>query len=73
MISIYLFLQMISSDKPVIRLDEVIIEGNIRKPALVEISGSKLNERVEEIALSSLIRLENELLKSGSLPKKTKK
>jgi hypothetical protein len=62
---IFLSVFLISADgvKPVIRLDEVIIEGNLRRPNLIELRGSHLDEKVQKAALQNLIRLENRLLK----------
>ncbi|MBN8556018.1 MAG: hypothetical protein J0L93_11275 [Deltaproteobacteria bacterium] len=64
-----LSLLILSAEKPVIRLDEVIIEGNLRRPNLIEIQGSKLDEKVQRTALQNLIRLEEKLLKPSSFKK----
>ncbi|MDB5039054.1 MAG: hypothetical protein JWQ35_2582 [Bacteriovoracaceae bacterium] len=69
MSSFFLFAFLVASEKPVIRLDEMTIEGHIRRPALVELEGSKLQDHIDEVALSSLMRLESELLKPGATPK----
>ncbi len=52
------------TDRPqtVIELDDAMIQGTIRKPGLMEVKGSKLQEKIEETALSHLIRLEKRLL-----------
>lgn len=49
--------------KPVIRLDEALIEGDIRKPGIIEIHSTNVEKKIEEIALKNLVRLEEELLK----------
>jgi len=46
---------------PVIHLDEVYVEGSIRKPSLIELKKSHLPEAIEKAALSNLIRLEKKL------------
>lgn len=58
-----LFFALLLSDKPVIHLDEVIIDGKVRKPSLIEIEGSKLNDQIEAVALRHLLKLERELQK----------
>jgi hypothetical protein len=69
MISFFLAIQLMSSERPVIRLDELRIEGQIKRPGITEIESSKLERDIEEIAFSSLIRLEKELLKPASITK----
>lgn len=61
---ITLFLLILAQDRPVIRLDEALIKGNIRKPNLVEIKGSQLQEIIEEKALKNLLQLEKRILDS---------
>jgi len=46
----------------VIELDQVQIEGEIRRPPLVELESSRLSEVIEETALQNLIELEKRLL-----------
>lgn len=57
-----------SIERPVIRLDEIQIKGKVRGPAIVELQASQLNERIEEIALLSLIKLESKLLELRPRP-----
>ena len=60
-------LLILGADKPVIRLDEVIIEGHLRRPSMIEIQGSKLDEKVQKAALQNLIRLEQRLLRANPI------
>lgn len=57
-------LSLLSTSKPVIRLEDSLIRGRIRQPNLVELEASDLDRRIEEAALKSLIRLENQLLEA---------
>lgn len=57
-----------SVERPVIQLDEVRIKGKVRGPAIVELQASQLKERIEEIALQSLIKLESKLLELRPRP-----
>ena len=61
MTGITLFL-LIQTERPVIQLEDVVIEGQVRRPPIVEMKDSKLNETLEEMALKNLIRLEKKLL-----------
>ncbi len=63
MIFVLLSLGLTFADRPVIRLEDSYLHGNVRRPNLVELEGSKLDRMVEAAALKSLIRLENQLLK----------
>jgi len=47
----------------VIELDEVQIEGDIRRPNIIEMEGSKLNQSIEKAALFNLLSFEKKLLK----------
>jgi len=57
-----IFSLLIAQDRPVIRLEDSLIKGDIKRPGLVEVSGSQLQQRVEEAALKSLMRLERSIL-----------
>jgi len=57
-----LLLQLAAQDRPVLRLDEALIQGNVRKPKLIEIKASQLDELVQQAALRNLVQLEARLL-----------
>lgn len=60
-------LTLLVSQRPVIELDELEIEGELRRPKVIDLQGSRLSERLEESALFNLIQLEKKLLKPLSL------
>lgn len=54
-------------ERTVIRLDEVYIEGSVRRPPVTDLQGSQLTDKIQASALNNLIRLEKRLLKPISL------
>lgn len=61
------FFMIISQSRPVIRLDDSIIKGDVRRPSVIEVQGDKdLSESIERAALNNLIALEKRLLKAPS-------
>ena len=57
----YLSIILVLVSVPVIELDEMYIEGKIRKPALIELKKSNLTTKIEQAAVSNLVRLERKL------------
>ncbi len=55
------------TQRTVIRLEDLYIQGNVKKPPLVELKASQLDQKVEEAALANLIRLEKDLIKPLSV------
>lgn len=58
---ILLFVLQIS--RPVIELDELQIEGEAKRPPIIELESSPLEKKIQQAALRNLIRLEKKLLK----------
>lgn len=54
---------VIAQARPVIRLEDSVLKGDIRKPSLVEVKGTDLDRTIQEAALRNLIQLEAKLLK----------
>lgn len=61
---LFFSLALISQDKPVIELDQVEIEGELRRPQSIDLPASRLPQMIEEAALFNLKNLEKELLKA---------
>ncbi len=64
----FVFALLVAQDRPVIRLEDSVIQGHVRKPALVELEARKLSQAVEDAALKNLISLEKSLLILRPLP-----
>jgi hypothetical protein len=65
----FIFITLVAvADRPVIRLDESVIEGQVRKPTTIEIQGQNAQKAVEDMALKQLIRLEKRLLEKNNTP-----
>jgi hypothetical protein len=64
--------QTSAAQRPVIRLDDALLQGTYKRPAMIELQSSELNEKVQVLALKNLIELEKELTKPTPLPAKTK-
>ncbi|PIR23790.1 MAG: hypothetical protein COV44_01175 [Deltaproteobacteria bacterium CG11_big_fil_rev_8_21_14_0_20_45_16] len=60
-LAVFVWLQL--SSQMVIELDDVQIEGDIRRPNIIEMEGSKLTQSIEKAALFNLLSLEKKLLK----------
>lgn len=60
-----LFLML--GQRPVIELDDLNIEGEIRRPSIIDLEKPRLNEKIEKNAVLSLIQLEKKLLKPRDL------
>lgn len=60
---IFLWFLLVSADKPVLQLDDIYIEGSIRRPPITEIGGSRLQQKINEAAVMNLKKLEERLLK----------
>lgn len=58
---------LIAAEKPVMNLDEIYVEGTIRRPSITEIEGSRLQQKIEETAVSNLMKLERELTRALSV------
>ncbi len=65
--SLFVLALCLMQERPVVRLDEIQIHGQLKTPGLIEIESSNSQAKTEEIALKSLIRLEKELLKPAEL------
>lgn len=61
MILIVLYLGLISN-RPVIELDDLVVQGEVREPNVIEIKESRLQSKVNEAAVLSLKELEKKLL-----------
>jgi hypothetical protein len=61
-----------AAQRPVIRLDDALLQGTYKRPAMIELQSSELNEKVQALALKNLIELEKELTKPTPRPAKTK-
>lgn len=59
---ILLLITLITQERPIIRLEDILIEGTIRKPPLIELQGSDPSQTLEKAALKNLIELEKKLL-----------
>lgn len=55
------WLLLMAAEKPVLRLDEIYVEGHVRRPPVTEVEASRLNAKIEEAALSNLLKLEKRL------------
>lgn len=70
-----LFWIILIQQRPVIKLDDLVVEGEIRRPRLIHIEASRLPEALEKAALFNLIELEKRLLEHrppGHFPKPQK-
>jgi hypothetical protein len=56
----------------VIRLDDALLQGTYKRPSMIELESTELNEKVQALALKNLIELEKELTKPNPRPTKTK-
>lgn len=63
---IFVLWSFLISQKPVIELDDLIVEGEIRRPRVIQLQGSRLPEALEKAALFNLIELEKRLLEPRS-------
>jgi len=61
-----------AAQRPVIRLDDALLQGTYKRPAMIELQSSELNEKVQALALKNLIELEKELTKPAPRPNKPK-
>jgi hypothetical protein len=69
----YFLFFLISAEKPVLRLDEIYLDGSIRRPPITEIDGSRLQEKIESAAVFNLTKLEAELTRPLKRSKAVKK
>jgi hypothetical protein len=64
--------QTTTPQRPVIRLDDALLQGTYKRPSMIELESTELNEKVQALALKNLIELEKELTKPNPRPTKTK-
>ena len=67
-----LIVQTAAENRPVIQLDDAFLQGAYKRPSMIELESAELNEKVQALALQSLIQLEKELLVPTPRPKKIK-
>lgn len=61
---LFFYIALLGADgsQPIIRLDQIEVEGSVRRPPVTSIEASRLDETTQKIALNNLIRLEKQLL-----------
>lgn len=64
LLSLFFF---VIGQRPVIELDDLNIEGEIRRPSVIDLEKPRLSEKIEKNAVLSLIKLEKKLLKPRDL------
>jgi len=62
-----MLLFLMISQRPVIELDKLYIEGQVHRPPVIELEKSHLEEKIEKTALYNVIQLEKRLLKPATL------
>ena len=61
----FVFLLLVSTPQPVIELDDLVVEGEMRQPTLIELRESRLSEELNSLSAQSLKALEERLLQPG--------
>lgn len=72
MVTLLLMGQPAAEQRPVIRLDDALLQGVYKRPAMIELETSELNEKIQALALKNLIELEKELTQPAPPPLKNK-
>jgi len=72
LLALGLMAQTAPESRPVIKLDDAFLQGAYKRPAMIELESAELNEKVQRLALQSLIQLEKELLAPTPRPQKAK-
>ncbi len=72
MVTLLLMGQPAAEQRPVIRLDDALLQGVYKRPATIELESSELNEKIQALALKNLIELEKELTQPAPPPLKKK-